>query len=268
MSFACTAFDRSGYSQAQATKTDSSYLFIEAVRLSSQRDCRYAGSLSVWIHSSTRSPADLLRCLYVAQLRFNPEVALSSKTSARTLLVLIAVASMLAIPGLGCGGGSVTENGFPNPKPLPVQLTVTPSSITVGAGSATMFTATPGPPAGFSLLWTVNPASAGTITSSGVYTASDTAGNGIVVASWTPTDPLTGKTVRGAASVTVLEPVSLNLTLTQSSGGVQTANTTQNAVVVGRFLPFVLSSDPNGREQATSGFSIPVPCPAATPNCH
>ena len=181
----------------------------------------------------------------------------------------IVLAFSFLVPVLSsCGGGSVTENGFPNPKPLPVQLTVTPSSATVGAGSATTFTASPSPPAGFSLVWAVNPTSAGTITSSGVYTASDTAGNGIVVASWTPTNPLTGKTVNGSATVTVLKPVALNLTLTQSSGGLQTSNKTQNAVVVGRFLPFVLSSDPTGNEQATSGFSIPVPCPAGTPNCH
>ena len=182
----------------------------------------------------------------------------------------VALPLALIILGLtGCGGG------FPNPKTTPsnvsVKISVNPSLITVAAGSTTTFTAsfTPSPPRGGSLTWSVNPANGGTVTNAGVYTASATAGNYTVDATWTPSIPPGGASARGSATVKVL-PVpqlgaELNTDLVQASGGIQVFSAVQNAAVVGQSVPSATSTDPTGNVQNRSGFTIPVcesgPCP-------
>src|SRR5580658_2408160 len=96
-------------------------------------------------------------------IRFNPISVLTS-------LIMLGIA--------GCGGGSQ------NPSPPSYNVSVSPSSISVAAGSTTAFTAvfTPSRPAGGSLTWSVNPAKGGTITSAGAYTASGTVGDYNIVA--------------------------------------------------------------------------------------
>ena len=181
--------------------------------------------------------------------------------------ILLALALVIACQ-TGCGTGSVAENGFPNPSPLPLILTVNPSSITVPVGSTTTFTASPGPPSGFSLVWSVSPSSGGTITNSGVYTASETAASYAVIATWVPTNPSVGNRITGSAMVTVLRPVGLNVDLTEASGAIATSGPIQNAAIVGENLSAVTSTDPTGKTQARSGFPIPVPCARTDPSCH
>ena len=185
----------------------------------------------------------------------------------RALRIFVAVALIFFVAGLtDCGSGSATENGFPNPKPLPVTLTVEPSPVTVAAGSTTTFSASPSPPPGFSVVWSVSPSTAGTITNSGVFTASGTAGTSVVVATWLPLNPLTGKTTTGSASVTVLQPTPPSTDMTQASGVIQVSGTIENAAIAGESLGSVVSTDPSGNSQTRSGFPVPVPCTGS--NCH
>src|SRR5579864_3408139 len=111
-------------------------------------------------------------CYRMAQLPVSPKADTHWDARERIPLVAILLALALVIAGqTGCGSGSAAENGFPNPRPLPLQLTVSPSSVTVPVNSTTTFSASPNPPKGFSLVWSVSPTSGGSITTSGVYTA-------------------------------------------------------------------------------------------------
>ena len=203
----------------------------------------------------------------MAQPAINGEAEARSKRNERPLLILVTFALTFVVVGLAdCGSGSATENGFPNPKPLPVTLTVEPSPITVAAGSTTTFSASPGPPPGFSVVWSVSPATAGTITNSGVFTASGAAASGTVVATWLPSNPLTGKPTTGSASVTVLQPAPPSTDMTQASGVIQISGSIENAAIAGEGLGTVVSTDPTGNTQSRSGFPVPVPCTGS--NCH
>jgi hypothetical protein len=204
----------------------------------------------------------------MAQVPFTPEADVPSPANKRMLRLVLALVLTFLVSGLaGCGGGSASESGFPNPRPLPVKLTVNPPSATIAAGSATTFTASPSPPPGFSLAWSVNPASGGTITSGGLYTASETAGDFMVVATWIPSTPSAGKGVTGSATVTVLQPVAHNNNLTQASGVIQTAGAIENATIAGERIPSVTSTDPTGNVRVRSGFPIPVPCTGSDSGC-
>ena len=181
----------------------------------------------------------------------------------------MSIALLFVMPTLtSCGSGSHFENGFPNPNPLPLQLTVSPSPVTVPVNSTTTFSASPNPPKGFSLVWSVSPTSGGSITNAGVYTASETAGSCAVVATWIPSNPSGGNRITGSAMVTVLLPVAPNSDLTQASGAVQVSTTFQNAVIVGEIVPAMKSADPSGNKQVQSGFPIPVPCTGSNSGCH
>ena len=119
--------------------------------------------------------------------------------AAPTVLALWAIALGVA----GCGG---VPNSKPSPAPASNKLSVTPASITVAAGSTTTFTAVftlPAAAAG-SLSWSVTPVDAGTITGGGILTASATAGQYIVVATWTPANPSTAAILKGLATVEIL----------------------------------------------------------------
>lgn len=172
----------------------------------------------------------------------------------------IALALYSIILGLaGCGSDSPIQAA----RHSSFNVSVSPSSITVAAGSTTTFSAffTPSHPEGGSLTWSVNPANGGTITSAGVYTASGTAGNYTVVAMWTPSNPVAGS-ISGSAAVKVLPPTQLgaelNTDLTEGSGAVQAFGPTQNAAIVGQLVPSLISTDPDDNVQVRSGFTIPV----------
>ena len=179
----------------------------------------------------------------------------------------IALVLPCAILGLtGCGGGFLTPG-----TPI-AEVYVNPSSVTVAAGSTTTFTATflRIPSALGSLTWSVTPAIGGTITSAGAYTASATAGEYAVIATWTPANPLSA-VFRGAATVEVL-PVpqsgaELNPDFVQGSGGLQVNGMAQNGVIAGQPTLFVISTDPDGDIQSSSGFTPPVPCTPPSTTC-
>jgi hypothetical protein len=181
----------------------------------------------------------------------------------------IALALPLTVLGLaGCG----LLEGFPNTA---THLSVNPPTITVAAGSVTTFTAvfTPGTPEGGSLTWSVNPSSGGTITNAGVYTASATAGDYTVVATWTPSNPAAGTSISGSATVDVLPApqlgAELNIDLIQASGAIETLGTIQNSAIIGQVVPSVISTEPNdnGNVQVRSGFTIPVACTSKANPC-
>lgn len=195
----------------------------------------------------------------------------SRKRKSKMLSFFLCVALGLIVLGAtGCRDIAPTQGG---PQPPSTSVSVTPSSITVAAGSTTTFTAlfTPGVPEGGSLTWSVNPASGGTITSSGDYTASTTAGNYTIVATWTPSNSAAGTTISGSATVEVL-PVpqpeaELNTGAVLASGANQASGRIQNAAIVGQVFPFVRSTDPEGDVQASSGFTIPVVCKGSDATC-
>jgi uncharacterized protein YjdB len=185
----------------------------------------------------------------------------------------IVIALPLMILGLaGCGFTS-SSGGFPNPGATSISVSVNPSSITVAAGTTTTFAAlfTPTTPGGGSLTWAVDPANGGTITTSGVYTASGTAGNYSVIVTWTPSGAAGGKIVNASATVEVLPAPQLGAELTpnqiQSSGTVQASNRIQNAGIIGQLVPSVTSMDSGNNVQVRSGFTIPVECTASGSNC-
>jgi hypothetical protein len=158
--------------------------------------------------------------------------------------------------------------GRPPSPPSSTVVSVNPPSITVSAGSTTTFAAvfTPSSPEGGTLTWSVNPASGGAISDAGVYTASGTAGNYGVVATWTPASSSTGRKISGSATVDVVPPPQLGAALdpglVQASEGSLGNGPIQNGAIVGQSNAFVISVDPNANVQVRSGFAIPVACPA------
>ena len=165
--------------------------------------------------------------------------------------------------------GNAWRTGFPGPV---TRLSVEPASITVPAQSTTRFAAVfaPSPPGGGQVTWSVSPAEGGTITSSGLYTASATAGNYAVIATWVPLDATAGNKIRGSAMVSVLAlpPPELNTDLTQASGAFQSWGPIQHAAIVGQLVPLTTSEDSTGSVQVDSGFSIPVACREQGSDCH
>lgn len=167
------------------------------------------------------------------------------------------VIPLIVLGMASCGGG------FPAATPA-YNVSLSPSSIIVAAGSTTTFAALfrPNPPGGGSLTWSVKPAAGGTITSAGGYIASGAAGNYTVVATWTPSHPVPGGILSGSAAVEVLPPpqpgAELNPDLIQASGAIQISGTIQNAAVVGQLFPSVISTDLNDTLEVRSGFIVPI----------
>jgi len=153
----------------------------------------------------------------------------------------------------------------------PPQISITPSSTTVVAGATATFTVvfgTTDPPES-SLAWTVSPASGGTITSGGVYTASATPGTYKVVATWTSQNGRSSTTA--SASVEVIpapQTVSeLNPDIVQASGASQWSGNTANGAVVGQLVPWMISADPADNIQVGVGFTPPIPCSSSSSTC-
>lgn len=197
----------------------------------------------------------------------SPTTGSSARPKSKMLFFVVGLPLASIILGAtGCRDIAPTEGGSPNPEPPPASVSVTPSPITVAAGSTTVFTAlfTPGLPGGGSLTWSVSPANGGTITSSGDYIASTTAGSYAIVATWTPSNPAAGTTISGSASVEVLSlpqpEAELNPDATMAPGANQASGTIRNAVIAGQAVPFVVSRDAEGDVQVSSGFPIPVMC--------
>jgi hypothetical protein len=158
--------------------------------------------------------------------------------------------------------------------PPAIEISVSPSSTIVAAGSITPFTAvfTRGSPGGGSLTWSVAPSEGGSITNEGVYTASATTGKYTVTAAWTLASNAPGGIFRGFATVELL-PVPqvdavLNPNLVQASGAIQVNGGIQNAGITGQIVPSVISTDPIGNLQVRSSFTPPVACAGGNTPCH
>jgi hypothetical protein len=180
------------------------------------------------------------------------------------------IAVVLPLIVLGFAGCRQTAN---SPSGFASTVSVNPSSITVAAGSTSRFIAAfiPSLPEGGTVTWSVNPVNGGTITSDGVYTASATAGNYTVVATWTPSTPSAGFTMSSTATVEVL-PVpqlgaALNTDLIDASGTIQVSGPIQNTGIGGQLVPSVTSIDPSGNVQTRSGFTIPAVCTGSDTSC-
>ncbi|MFZ0036406.1 MAG: hypothetical protein WAK91_03225 [Candidatus Acidiferrales bacterium] len=186
--------------------------------------------------------------------------------AAPTVLALWAIALGVA----GCGG---VPNSKPSPAPASNKLSVTPASITVAAGSTTTFTAVftlPAAAAG-SLSWSVTPVDAGTITGGGILTASATAGQYIVVATWTPANPSTAAILKGLATVEILAVPQLDSVISQdsvqASGASQVNGLIQNGAVVSQGIASILSTDDDNNIRVRSGFPIPLACAGSNTPC-
>jgi hypothetical protein len=184
----------------------------------------------------------------------------------RRLALMLALVATIGL--VSCAGG------FANPAPPAFTISVSPPSAIIAAGSSTTFMAVfvPSLPAGGSLTWAVTGTpSPGTITSTGVYTASATPGDYTVIATWSPAKPGQGTVISASAAVEVIPPPQQNAlanpTLTQASGAAQLFGTVQNAGIVGGSIPFAISTDPGGNIRVRSGFTIPVACQGAPSGC-
>ena len=148
-----------------------------------------------------------------------------------------AAACMLGLLILGCSGGNRRAGdqvGTANQV-----LIITPGSDSVAPGQSLQFSANT--PWGSSVTWSVQPPTGGTINSTGLFTASTTQGQCLVLAMW-------NNDVRYVASaqVTILPPPPPALTspdTVQAFGRTQTLPGTgiSNAAVVGELEPAVTS---------------------------
>ena len=196
----------------------------------------------------------------------------------RFTFVPLLIALWLALGLGGCrevsGGPSFSATPPPkSPPPNSTTISVSPPSARVAAGATITFTASinaSNPQAG-SVTWSINPASGGTITSSGVYTASGNAGSYIVTATWAPFNPAGGAAISSSVTVVVLPApqlvFQLNPNIIQAYGANQGAGAIQNGAVAGQLFPSVTSTDPSGNIQSRSGLNIPVACTASGTIC-
>ncbi len=186
----------------------------------------------------------------------------------RRLNGIVLALPLIVLGFVGCAGQT-------NPaRPNETKLSVTPAKVTVAAGSTTDFKGvfTPTAPTGGSLTWSVAPATAGTVSSAGVFTASSNPGKYSVIATWTPA-VVTAKVViiDGSAKVEILavpQLASVNSPdMVQASGGSQTNGAIQNVAIVGQPFPSVTSEDAAGNIQVRTGFTPPVACPGTSNVC-
>ncbi|GLH74419.1 hypothetical protein GETHLI_29210 [Geothrix limicola] len=155
--------------------------------------------------------------------------------------------------GLGCFGTNRSSDraGTANGK-----LTVLPEAPTVVAGHTLQFSAST--PWGNDVIWSVVPASEGSISTTGLFTASGPPGTATVFAVW-------AKDVRYVAStrVTILAPAPpavISPHLVQAFGAAQTVPGTaiSNAVVGGETVPAKTAASANEAIQVRHGFDPPV----------
>jgi hypothetical protein len=182
---------------------------------------------------------------------------------------------ILAVPlvafGLtGCGGGF---SGSELPSAV-TRFSVNPPSITVDAGSTTTFKGVfaPHTPSGGSLTWSITPVDGGTITDAGVYTASSTAGQYTILATWPPPNSTAAVILKGSATAAILAVPQLDSFISpdqvQASGANQTAGAIENGAIVGQGIPAVLAVDSGGNIQVRSGFAVPAACSGSDTVCH
>ena len=136
----------------------------------------------------------------------------------------------------------------------PVVIKVSPGSLDTIPGREVAFTATQSK-AG-ALLWSVEPASLGTIDASGRFKAGSSPGQGLVRARWAP-----GPEFSGTAAVTILAPPLAAQTspdLCEASGAIQTSvnGASRNHAVVSEDVEPRTASTPDGTLVLHHGYRI------------
>jgi hypothetical protein len=171
----------------------------------------------------------------------------------RLALHLTAIGLLLLASGCTGGGDRTTGDhaGQPNGK-----FTVTPAAATVIAGQTQQFSAVS--PWGSGAVWSVLPATGGSFSANGTFTASSTAGQYQIVAMWNNDVRYTA-----TASVSIVPPplpAQINPNLVQAFGVRQASGsgTTRNTPVVGEAVPARTAATPSGTEQVRHGFDPPV----------
>ena len=93
---------------------------------------------------------------------------------------LFALIAVIAIALSGCGGGG--SGGTPNPTVGVITISISPTSFIMSTNSNKTFTATVTGTSNLGVTWSVQEASGGTVSSSGVYSSPSIAGTFHVIA--------------------------------------------------------------------------------------
>ncbi|WLT31442.1 Ig-like domain-containing protein [Geothrix sp. PMB-07] len=154
---------------------------------------------------------------------------------------------------LGCFG---TNKSSDRAGTVNGNMTILPEAPSLLPGQTVQFSA--GTPWGQEVTWSVLPASAGTISTTGLFTASATPGAATVFAVWTKDVRYTAST--GVSVLPPPAPAEISPNLTQASGAQQvvTGTDTTNAAVVGETVPSVTAVSVNGAIKVRHGFNPPV----------
>ena len=153
------------------------------------------------------------------------------------------------LPGLGCGGSRKTGDQAGTGNWV---LRITPDQAAIAAGQTLQFQAAT--PWGGGVQWAVEPASAGTMDASGLFTASSTLGSCTILAVWSKDVRYTAST-----SLTVLTPppaADSTPGLVQAPGSLQTTSggAYANGAVAGESVPAITSASANATFQVRHGF--------------
>ena len=140
-----------------------------------------------------------------------------------------AVVAISILQSFGCAGASTTRT------PIPVSVTISPVSATVGAGGTQQFTATGENTGNTAVTWQVSGvtggnATVGTISSAGLYTAPAVVPNPaiVTVAAVSQADP----TKSASAQVTITPPAVVSVTISPVSATVGAGGTQQFTATV------------------------------------
>ena len=165
----------------------------------------------------------------------------------RSLTCLLPAALLLA--ALGCGGTRSTGDQVNTANQV---MTVSPAVASLAPGQTLQFTATI--PWGGAATWSVLPATGGTFSGNGMFTAAATQGQYRIVAMWNSDVRYTA-----TATATVLPPpppAESSPDLVSASGALQTTATGQsrNTAVVGEAVPAKRATDASGTLELRHGF--------------
>ncbi len=167
----------------------------------------------------------------------------------RRSLSLLLPAGLLLV-ALGCGGGSHATGDQVNTANQ--VMTLSPATATLAPGQTVQFTAVI--PWGGSATWAVLPATGGTFSGNGLFTASVTQGTYRIVAMWN-----TDVRYTATASATILAPAPAadsTPDIVSASGAQQSGASGQskNTAVVGEAVPAKRANDASGTLQLRHGF--------------
>lgn len=164
---------------------------------------------------------------------------------------------LLVLAALGCGGGNPSSGDHAGQ--LNGKFQITPSTATVIVGQSLRFSASS--PWGGGALWSVLPASGGSIDAGGNFTASAAPGQYQIVAMWNNDVRYTA--TASASVVPAPPPAILSTGLVQAFGhNLQTSadGSSRNAAIAGEPVPARRAASANGTLQVRHGF-YPPPAP-------